>query len=171
MRIVTSLAAGMLAAGMAGPAFAGGFYLQEQSVRGAARAYSGEVSDTGVQSLWWNPAAIARSPRQAYVAAHAVLVDADVTDTGSSITYPGGITLPVGGEPRAFKPIQDGVAPNLAVAMPVGGRFAVGLSVAALSSRRRVVVPTAIRRPPLARTAFSRSAVVRSMRPHSACIL
>jgi long-chain fatty acid transport protein len=131
MRIATSLAAGTLAAAMAGPAFAGGFYLQEQSVRGAARAYSGEVSDTGVQSLWWNPAAIARSPRQAYVAAHAVLVDADVTDTGSSITYPGGITLPVGGEPRAFKPIQDGVAPNFAVAMPAGDRFALGLSVAA----------------------------------------
>ena len=35
------------------------FYLQEQSSRGAGRAFSGEVADQGVQSLWWNPAAIA----------------------------------------------------------------------------------------------------------------
>ena len=80
---------GAAPAAFASPALAGGFYLQEQSVRGAARAYSGEVSDTGVQSLWWNPAAIARSPRQAYVAAHGVLVDADVTDSGSTVTYQG----------------------------------------------------------------------------------
>jgi len=129
--VLPPLMAGAAVAAFAGPALAGGFYLQEQSVRGAARAYSGEVSDTGVQSLWWNPAAIARSPRQAYMAAHAVLVDADVTDAGSTITYPGGLTAPVGGEPRAFKPIQDGVAPNFAIATPIGDRFAIGLSVAA----------------------------------------
>jgi long-chain fatty acid transport protein len=129
--IVPSLMAGAAAAAFASPALAGGFYLQEQSVRGAARAYSGEVSDAGVQSLWWNPAAIARSPRQAYVAAHAVLVDADVTNSGSTITYPGGTTVPVGGEPRAFKPIQDGVVPNSAIATPIGDRFAIGLSIAA----------------------------------------
>ena len=129
--------AGIAAAAAATEGHAAGFYLQEQSVRGAARAYSGEVSDTGVQSLWWNPAAIARSSRQAYVGAHGVLVDADVNDTGSTITYPGGLTLPVGGEPRAFKPIQDGIAPNMAFAAPfgpemkVGRRFAIGLSVAA----------------------------------------
>jgi long-chain fatty acid transport protein len=123
--------AGAALCALASPAQAAGFYLQEQSVRGAGRAYSGEVADTGVQSLWWNPAAIARSPRQAYVAAHAVLVDADVTNTGSTITYPGGTTVPVGGEPRAFKPIQDGVVPNFAIAAPIGDRFAVGLSLAA----------------------------------------
>lgn len=122
--------ASLVAAGCAAQAHAGGFYLQEQSVRGVGRAYSGEVADTGVQSLWWNPAAIAGQPRQAYVGAHAVLVNADVNDAGSTITYPGGLTRPVGGEPRAFKPIQDGVAPNFAVAVPVG-RFAFGLSVAA----------------------------------------
>lgn len=125
------LLAGAAVCGLASSAQAAGFYLQEQSVRGAGRAYSGEVADTGVQSLWWNPAAIARSPRQAYVGAHAVLVDADVTDTGSTITYPGGATIPVGGEGRAFKPIQDGVVPNFAIATPLGDRFAVGLSMAA----------------------------------------
>lgn len=128
---LTLCLAGAAVSALASPAAAAGFYLQEQSVRGAGRAYSGEVADTGVQSLWWNPAAIARSPRQAYVGAHAVLVDADVTNTGSTITYPGGTTLPVSGEPRAFKPIQDGVVPNFAIATPIGDRFAVGLSMAA----------------------------------------
>lgn len=118
-------------AGLASPAAAGGFYLQEQSVRGLGRAYSGEVADTGTSSLWWNPAAIARTPREAYLGAHAIFVDATVENDGSTITYPGGVTLPVQGEPRAFNPIQDGVAPNAAVAMPIGDRFAVGLSVAA----------------------------------------
>ena len=53
----------VLMTSVAAPAFAGSFYLQEQSVRGAGRAYSGEVADRGVSSLWWNPAAIARSGR------------------------------------------------------------------------------------------------------------
>jgi long-chain fatty acid transport protein len=110
---------------------AGGFYLQEQSVRGVGRAYSGEVADQGVQSLWWNPAAITRSGRQAYLGAHGIFVDAKVEDDGSTITYPGGVTVPVGGEERGLNPIQDGVAPNFAIATPVGERLAVGLSVAA----------------------------------------
>jgi len=127
----TLLLVGAAVSALASSAHAAGFYLQEQSVRGAGRAYSGEVADTGVQSLWWNPAAIARSPRQAYVGAHAVLVDADVANAGSTITYPGGTTVPVSGEPRAFKPIQDGVVPNFAIATPIGDRFAIGLSMAA----------------------------------------
>jgi long-chain fatty acid transport protein len=112
-------------------AHAGGFYLQEQSARGAGRAYSGEVADQGVESLWWNPAAIASSPREVYVGAHGILVDGEADDRGSTITYPGGITVPVGGEARAFKPIRTGIAPNFAIATPIGDRFAVGFSVAA----------------------------------------
>ncbi|MET0274787.1 MAG: outer membrane protein transport protein [Phenylobacterium sp.] len=119
------------AAAFAPQAHAGGFYLQEQSVRGTGRAYAGEVADQGPASLWWNPASIASSPREAYAGAHAVFVDATVANTGSTVTYPGGTTVPVGGEPRAFKPIEDGVAPNFAVSTPVGDRFAVGLSLAA----------------------------------------
>ncbi len=112
-------------------AHAAGYYLQEQSVKGAGRAYSGEVADQGVSSLWWNPAAIARSGREAYVGLHAVFVDATVRNEGSTITYPNGLTIPIQGEPRAFSPIQDGVAPNFAIATPIGDRFALGLSVAA----------------------------------------
>ena len=43
----------------AGAAHAQAFYLQEQSARGAGRAFSGEAADTGADSLWWNPASIA----------------------------------------------------------------------------------------------------------------
>ena len=118
-------------AALATQTHASGFYLQEQSVRGTGRAYSGEVADQGPASLWWNPAAIARSPREAYVGAHAVLVESKVNNSGSTITYPGGLTLPVSGDPRASNPIQNGVAPNFAIATPIGDRFAIGLSVAA----------------------------------------
>lgn len=130
MKTVLAVAlAGVAGLGVASQAQAGGFYLQEQSVRGTGRAYSGEVADQGVASLWWNPAAIARSDREVYVGANAIFVDAQVTNTGSTITYPGGVTLPVQGEPRAFNPIENGVAPNFAIATPIGDRFAVGLSV------------------------------------------
>lgn len=117
---------------LAGSAHAAGFYLQEQSVRGAGRAYSGEAADTGVSSLWWNPAAIGwNTQREVYVGAHGVLVDADVNNDGSTITYPGRVTVPVRGEPRAFKPIQNGIAPNAAIAWPIRDGLVVGLSLAA----------------------------------------
>jgi long-chain fatty acid transport protein len=116
---------------LATAAHAGGFYLQEQSVRAVGRAYSGEVADTGVASLWWNPAAIAGSGAEAYVGAHGVLLESRVSDAGSTITYPGGATFPVGGDERAFQPIRDGIAPNLAAAFPIGDRFALGVSLAA----------------------------------------
>jgi long-chain fatty acid transport protein len=119
------------AAACAAQAHAGGFYLQEQSVRGTGRAYSGEVADTGVASLWWNPAAIARSGREAYVGAHGIIVDGKVIDKGSTITYPFSAPVPIGGEPIGQKPIEPGLLPNLSVATPIGDRFAVGLSISA----------------------------------------
>jgi len=123
--------ASLAALGFAAQAQAAGFYLQEQSVRGTGRAYSGEVADQGVESLWWNPAAIARSGRQAYVGAHGVFIDANISSVTSTVTYPGGTTLPAGGEVIAHKPITPGLVPNMAVSYPVGDRFALGLSVAA----------------------------------------
>jgi long-chain fatty acid transport protein len=123
--------AGALLGGSAGSTSAAGFYLQEQSVRGAARAYSGEVADLGAASLWWNPAAIARTPRQAYLGAHAVLVEGRVDHEGSTLTYPGGAAVPVSGEPRTFNPISSGLAPNFAASAPIGRRAAAGISLAA----------------------------------------
>jgi long-chain fatty acid transport protein len=127
-RLATVALLGVTGLALAAPAHAGGFYLQEQGVRGTGRAYSGEVADTGVESLWWNPAAIARSGREAYFGANAIFVDGRVDNQGSTRTYPGGLTLPIGGEPIAFNAIQQGLIPNFAIATPVGDRFAVGVA-------------------------------------------
>lgn len=125
---LTSVMVGAFAA----QAHAGGFYLQEQSVRGTGRAYSGEVADSGVASLWWNPASIARSGREAYAGLHSIFVGGSVVDRGSTITYPlTNTAIPVGGHPRASKPISPGLLPNFAIATPIGDRFAVGVSVTA----------------------------------------
>jgi long-chain fatty acid transport protein len=131
-KILRTLAlSGLAAAAMAAQARAAGFYLQEQSVRGTGRAYSGEVADQGVASLWWNPAAITSSPREAYLGVSGIFVDAKVQNQGSTITYPGGITLPMRGDPFAYNPIRPGAVPNFAVSMPIGDRFALGLSAMA----------------------------------------
>ncbi|MNX77950.1 Outer membrane protein P1 precursor [compost metagenome] len=122
----------VLMASVAAPAFAGSFYLQEQSVRGAGRAFSGEAADRGVGSMWWNPAAIARSGRELSVGMHGIKIDSEVKNNGSYVTYPGGADVPVV-NPRntTVDPIESGLVPNFAFATPVGDRFAVGLSVAA----------------------------------------
>lgn len=127
----TSLLALATAIGLAGPATAGGFYAQQQSVRGAGRAFSGEAADTGVASLWWNPAAIARTGGEFSIGLHFNSVDTTQTDDGSVITRPiapGGFTLPVGGDPSAEGTTPDHVIPNLGLSIPVGERFALGLS-------------------------------------------
>jgi long-chain fatty acid transport protein len=119
------------AAGVCGSAYAGGFHAPEQSARGAGRAFSGEVADTGAASLWWNPAAIARSGRELHLSLHLRSFDTVQTDDGSTITRPiapGGLTLPVGGDPVADDTIPDHVIPNLSVVLPLGDRFALGLS-------------------------------------------
>jgi long-chain fatty acid transport protein len=125
-----SLAAVLLAS-VATPTLAGSFYLQEQSARGAGRAYSGEGADTGVASMWWNPASIARSGREVYVGAHGLLIDSNVDNAGSFVTYPGGANVPVQGQFHNIDPIESGIVPNFAISMPVGDRFAVGLAVQA----------------------------------------
>ena len=111
---------------------AGAFYVQEQSVKGAGRANAGEGAEIGADSLWWNPASIARSGRELYVGAHGRLMSVDVTDEGSTITRPlapGGVTTPVGGDLDPEDAAADQLIPNAAVAMPVTDRLAVGLSV------------------------------------------
>lgn len=119
------------AMGLSVPALAGGFYVTEQSARGAGRAFSGEAADTGVASLWWNPAAIARSGRELHLGLNFRSFDTTQTDDGSTITRPiapGGLTLPVGGDPSAGDTTPDHVIPNFGLSLPVGDRFALGLS-------------------------------------------
>ena len=132
-RLAAGVAFGVLVA--ASQASASAFYLQEQSVRGAGRAYSGEVADRGAASLWWNPAAIAGlETNEVYGGLHAIQVDSDVNDNGSTITRPvppTGLTTPVGGDLRTSKPIKDGIVPNFASAWRINDQLTLGLSVAA----------------------------------------
>lgn len=126
------LAASSLAsfAGFAGTAHAQAFHLQEQSARGAGRAFSGEAADTGAQSLWWNPAAIAgMTEAEAAIAVAAILPQGDVVDTGTVISRPGQAFAPVGGNGVAENPINKGVLPSGAIAVPLGDRLALGLAV------------------------------------------
>ncbi|WP_306003101.1 OmpP1/FadL family transporter [Brevundimonas sp. C43] len=133
-----------LLAGVAAPAMAGSFYVQEQSTRGQGRANAGVGADKGVQSLWWNPAAIAGTQREVYVGAHGLILDSDVDNRGSTLSYnlpaptppfPAGTILSgstvVAGDPHVHDVVESGIVPNFAVSMPIGDRFNVGLAVQA----------------------------------------
>jgi long-chain fatty acid transport protein len=109
---------------------ANGFYLQEQSVKGAGRAFSGEGADTGAESLWWNPAAIAGITRPSVsLGATAIIPKGDVRNVNTRIRRPGQAVSPVGGNQVSSDPIDSGVAPNGAVAVPLTDRLAIGLAV------------------------------------------
>jgi long-chain fatty acid transport protein len=119
-------------AGLASPALAGGFYLQDQSTKATGRAYSGEVADTGAESLWWNPASIGgMTGGEAMLSATAILPSGDVVDNGTLIKRPGQPATAVGGDSVAHNPIHKGVVPSGAIAHALGDRFAVGLAVTA----------------------------------------
>lgn len=129
--IYTAIGAVVAGAAMPHHAAAASFYLQDQSVKGLGRAYSGEVADQGAESLWWNPAAIARSSNEIYLGGNSILTSATVLDRGSTVTYPGGTTLPARGDGRAYNPVEFGVVPNGAASYRLNDRIAVGLSTAA----------------------------------------
>jgi long-chain fatty acid transport protein len=126
-------AGAVLAALACGPAAAAGFYVQEQSVRGVGRAFSGEGADTGAASLWWNPASIGatKGSGDAYLGFHYVSVDATVADRGSTIQrIPAGLpALPVGGATPQVDPIDKGYIPNLGADWKLNDQWAVGLTV------------------------------------------
>lgn len=134
MRVKFSSASLILAGAvvLAGPATGAGFYLQEQSVKGLGRAYSGEAADVGAESLWWNPAAIAEVDGiEIYAGAHLVISDTDVSDLGSTIQRPGQAPAPVGGAPDARNPLRPGLVPNLDAAWRLNEHLALGLAVSA----------------------------------------
>ncbi len=126
----------ILMTSVAAPAFAGSFYLQEQSARGMGRANSGETADKGVESMWWNAASIARSGREVTMSLHAIRLDAEATNDGSYVTYTNPTTgarydVPVTNARQTEKPLENGLVPNFAIAMPLTERLAVGVAVAA----------------------------------------
>jgi long-chain fatty acid transport protein len=129
-RAALSFAGSMTSLVVAGSAHAQAFYLQEQSTRAAGRAFSGETADTGAASLWWNPAAIAGIEKaEASANVSLILPTGDVVDNGTVIRRPDGTFAPVGGASTSRDPIEKGVLPSGAVAVPLGDRVAVGLAV------------------------------------------
>jgi long-chain fatty acid transport protein len=122
----TGIAAALTAAT---PAYAGGFYLQEQSVRGFGRANSGEVADQGPASLWWNPAAIGDSAGGISVGAVGIFPTGRVRDQGTLIDRPGQPPLPVGGPSDMRDPIRRGVLPDAAAALRLFGGVSLGLAI------------------------------------------
>jgi long-chain fatty acid transport protein len=123
-------AGAMLAA--AAPAAAAGFYIQEQSPRAAGRAYSGEAADSGVESLWWNPAAIAGAGRAEVAASvEAIIPSTRAVDAGSTIQRPGQAVAAIGGADGLGGTLKPGAAPAFGLAIPLGERFTMGLSATA----------------------------------------
>ncbi|NYT42103.1 outer membrane protein transport protein [Sphingomonas sp. R-74633] len=106
------------------------FYLQEQSARGAGRAFSGEAADTGSASIWWNPASIGGlDSGDATIGVSAILPSGEVADNGTLIVRPGQAPAPVGGNGVTRNPINNGVLPSGAIAVPLNDRIALGLSI------------------------------------------
>jgi long-chain fatty acid transport protein len=122
----------LLAMGLPSLAHAAGFYLQEQSVKGSGRAYSGEVADTGAESLWWNPAAIGGlEGGDASIGFSAILPTSDVTDKDTQIVFPGPVQEPIsnlGGAGTVHNPLQNGYLPSGSIAYGLTKQIAVGLT-------------------------------------------
>ena len=121
--------AAFAAVGAAGQAHAAGFYLEDQSTKASGRAFSGEAADMGAASIWYNPAAIAGiTSSEIEGSITPILVDARISDSGSTITQ-GGVTRPIGGQPNAFKPVELGVIPASAFAYRINDQWSVGMSI------------------------------------------
>src|SRR6185369_17654338 len=98
---------------IASSAHAAAFYLQEQSVRGAGRAFSGEGADQGAASLWWNPAAIGgMTGGDATLGISEIMPRGRVDNEGTIIVRPGQDPAPVGGNQSSHNPIDDGTLPS-----------------------------------------------------------
>lgn len=131
-RVALAGAASTIALLGSGAANASAFYLQEQSVVAAGRAFSGEAADQGAQSLWWNPAAIAGNEKStAYVGFSAIMPKGKVRNAGTLIARPGQAPAAVGGRQVSVDPLNKGYLPSGAVAWKLNEQWAVGLSVTA----------------------------------------
>ncbi|ABQ70138.1 MULTISPECIES: OmpP1/FadL family transporter [Sphingomonadales] len=131
-RIALAGAASTIALLGAGAADASAFYLQEQSVVAAGRAFSGEAADQGAQSLWWNPAAIAGNEKStAYLGFSAIMPKGKVRNVGTIIARPGQAPAPVGGNQVSVDPLNKGYLPSGAVGWKINDQWSVGLALTA----------------------------------------
>lgn len=130
MKAVLLSATATVGAMAPGAAHAGGFYLQEQSVKGAGRAYSGEVADQGAASLWWNPASIGGlQGGDGALGFSAILPRGNVDNQNTLIQRPLQAFSPVGGDQRSRNPIDNGYLPSGAIAYGITPQIAVGLAL------------------------------------------
>lgn len=126
---VTLSCMALLGGGACHRAMAAGFYLQDQSVKGGGRAYSGEAADMGAESLWWNPASIAGIDQsEIYQGVAGIIVNSTAVNHGSTIDY-FGHTLPVLGSDNVNNPVKDGILPTGAFAYRIDDQWAVGMSL------------------------------------------
>jgi len=131
-RAIFAAGVSVVAGGIATSANAAAFYLQEQSVKGAGRAFSGEVADQGAASLWWNPASIGGiTGGDASIGVSEIMPRGDVHDNGTLIVRPGQAPAPVGGVADARNPINNGTLPSGQIAYGITHQLAFGLSVSA----------------------------------------
>lgn len=131
-RIAQASAGSIIALLWAGVANASAFYLQEQSVRAAGRAFSGEAADQGAASLWWNPAAIAGNETSTlYGGISAILPKGDVVNDNTLIMRPGQVPAAVGGNQITKNPLKKGYLPSSAVGYKLTDRWSIGLAVTA----------------------------------------
>jgi long-chain fatty acid transport protein len=115
-----------------GTAMASGFYIIEQSPKAAGRAYSGEVADTGPESLWWNPAAVAgQKGLSGQIGASAILPSGKVNNASTLIVRPGQAPAAVGGDQVTSNPINKGVVPTGSIAYGLNDKVALSLTIAA----------------------------------------
>jgi long-chain fatty acid transport protein len=106
------------------------FLYLEQSPKATGRAYSGEVADTGPESLWWNPAAIAGQGRPA-ASAPAPSCPGQDEQYQHDHRAPGPKPGPVGGDQVSSNPINNGVVPTGAIAYGLNDKVALGLAITA----------------------------------------
>lgn len=108
---------------------AAGFYQQDQSAVASGRAFSGEAADQGVDSLWWNPAAIGGLKANELAGnITGFSVWSKAFDQGTTLQR-FGQTLPVGGSPSSSGVVENGLLPSGGLAVRLDDAWSVGLSV------------------------------------------
>lgn len=124
---LTGTLASIICLSFSAPAFAAGFYIQEQSVRGLGYAFSGSTTSIDdASTIYFNPAGMTKlDGAQVNLGVHALLPDADISDRGT--TAPG--ALAVGGE--SGNPYEISPIPNFYGALPVTDKLWLGIGVSA----------------------------------------
>ncbi len=111
-------------------ALAAGFYIQEQSITGLGKAFSGEVAYGGDASvLWYNPAASTSLKGHHFgVGLSVINLKADVENKNSNLSYPAlSASFPVNGDKK--DPFSPEIIPNLYFLWSLSDKTKLGFSV------------------------------------------